>query len=338
MMRELLKKLCAIPAVSGREDALRDFIIKEVSPFADCKTDKNGNLICFKKGRKSPEKKVMLDAHMDEVGIIAAAFTSDGFVKFTAVGGIDVAVMMGRSVIFENGVRGVIGVKPVHLLSAEEKKKLPDKDTLYIDIGATDKAEAERLINLGDTAVFESEITLLGENKIKARALDDRAGVAILISLLKNDAEYDFYGVFSIAEEVGCRGAKTATYAINPDAAIILESTTAADLHGASEENTVCCLGDGPAVSFMDGGTLYDRRMFDAVKALGLKMQVKRMVSGSNDSSAIHLTRDGVPTITISLPTRYIHSPSSIADLRDFDDMLPLALAMLEKVASGQVV
>lgn len=335
-MTELLKTLCTIPAVSSNEDKLREFIINEVSPYAECKTDRNGNLICFKKGKKRPLKKVMLDAHMDEVGIIATSVTSDGFVKFATVGGIDTSVMLCRGVVFENGVRGVVGLKPVHLASADEKKKLPSIDELYIDIGAKDKAEAEKLIKPGQTAVFESDVTVMGD-RIKARAIDDRAGVACLIALLKQDAEFDFYATFTWGEEVGGRGAKTAAFTVEPDIAIVLEATTAADIHGASDENTVCRLGDGPAVSFMDRATLYDRKLYDIALGSGIKCQTKNKVAGGNNSGAIHLSKGGVPTIAISLPCRYIHSPSCLADLGDLEDMKRLSEYMLNVTAGTTV-
>ena len=335
-MRELLEKLCKIPAVSGREDKIRDFIINEVSPFAECTVDKLGNIICFKKGEKASVKKVMVDAHMDEVGIIATSITQDGFIKFSTVGGIDASVMLCRSVRFENGVVGVIGAKPVHLSLAEERKKYIPTDKLYIDIGAKDKACAEKLINIGNTAVFESDVAFMG-NRIKARSIDDRAGVATLIRLLCQPSEYDFYATFSVQEEIGCRGAGTASFSVDPDFAIVLEATTAADLHGVSEEDRVCVLGDGPAISFMDKATLYDRKLFEAVKDTGLKYQIKSKVAGGNNSGAIHLAKCGVPTLALSLPCRYIHSPSCVADLNDLDDMFILAQKMINNIASGQI-
>ncbi len=337
-MRDTLKALCSIPAVSGREDNIRNYILGEVKNFAECRVDRNGNLICFKKGLKPSSKKIMVDAHMDEVGIIASALTSEGFVKFQTVGGISPAVMLGRRVIFENGVIGVVGVKPVHLASAEEKKKYPEEDSLYIDIGADSKEEAEKLICLGDTAVFEGDFYEMGENMIMSRAIDDRAGVAVLIRLLKEEAEYDFYATFTVQEEVGCRGAKTSAYSLDPDGAIVLEATTAADLHGVEDDKKVCVLGDGPAVSFMDRSTLYDRRLYDAAIKSGIKCQPKSAVAGGNNSGAVHLTRDGVPTIAISAPCRYIHSPCCVCDFGDIDGMYALAKEMLSRMASGELI
>lgn len=336
-MRELLKKLCNIPAVSGREERLRDFIISQIDGFAEYETDKNGNLICFKRGKKAAVKKVMLDAHMDEVGIIASFITADGFIKFQTVGGIDTAVLLGKRVVFDSGARGVIGMKPVHLLSGDEKNTLPKSDSLCVDIGASSKADAERLISVGDTAVFESLPTDMGENLL-ARAIDDRAGVAVLIKLLQSDAEYDFYATFTVQEEVGLRGAMTAAYSVSPDLAVVLEATTASDLYSVSEDKRVCRIGFGPAISFMDRSTLYNKQLFDFANSLPLKHQVKEYVSGGNNAGAVHLSKSGVPTITVSLPTRYIHSPSSVASISDLEDMYKFSEKLVSSLASGEAL
>lgn len=336
-MRELLLKLCTIPAVSGREEKLTEFILGELNGFCETKVDRLGNIICFKKGKKRPVRKVVVDAHTDEVGIIATSITSDGFVKFDTVGGIEEAVMLCRSVTFENGVRGVVGMKPVHLSSADERKKYPDKSALYIDIGASSREEAAALIRLGDTAVFDSEPMLMGD-RIKARAIDDRAGVAVMLSLLKQEAEYDFYATFTVQEEVGTRGAQTAAFGLEPEVALLLEATTAADLEGVSEDKRVCVLGEGPAVSFMDKGNLYTRALYDLAISCGEKCQPKAYVSGGNNSRAFALSREGASTLAISLPCRYIHSPSCVADLTDLSAMLTLVKRLLEATAGGEVL
>ncbi len=334
-MKQLLNELCRIPAVSGAEDTIREYIKKRVGAYCECSTDRSGNLICLKKGKNPAKYKVMVDAHMDEVGIIAREFTAEGFIKFDTVGGIDTSVMLARRVVFENGAVGVVGVKPTHLCSADEKKKYPEKGSLYIDIGATDKQSAQKLVSYGEVAVFESEPAFSG-NLVKARALDDRIGVAALIKLLEKKSEYDFCAVFSVSEEIGCRGAKTAAFSLEPDFAVVLEATSACDLHGVAEENRVCVLGDGPAVSFMDKATLYEKRLYDLAINSGLKCQTKKFVSGGNDAGAIHLTKSGVPTVTLSAPCRYIHSPSPVANLDDAENMVPLAEHLINTLASGE--
>ena len=334
-MLDLLKKLCLLDGTSGDEAAVRNFIISEIKGFCDYKVDNLGNIICFKKGKKQSDKRLMLDAHMDEVGLIITSVTSDGFLKFDTVGGMDASVLAFKTVKIGD-VTGVISSKPVHLLSSDERKKPQSIGSLYIDIGATTKEEALSLVSLGDTAVIQSDFVKMGEN-VKAKALDDRIGCAVLITLLKEEAEYDYYAVFSTQEEIGTRGAKVATFAINPDFALILEATTAADIAGVSCNNSVCNLGKGPAVSFMDRATAYDRGLYNAALDSGLKVQPKRAVAGGNNAGAVHLSREGVRTLAISLPCRYIHSPSCVANVSDMKDMLTLTKYMLNGILSGEI-
>ncbi len=336
-MLKALKQLCGIPAPSGREEKIRDYILSELQSFCECTVQSNGNIICFKKGKNTTSKKIMIDAHIDEVGIIVTHITADGYIKFSSVGGISPSVMSGRRVFFENGTVGVVGIKPVHLAKSEEKKKYTAEDDLYIDIGADTKEDTEKVVRLGDTAVFEGGFCAIGKNLI-ARAIDDRAGVAVLMRLLKEDSEYDFYATFTVQEEVGCRGAKTAAFELAPDGAVVLEATTAADLEGVADEKTVCRLGGGVAVSFMDRATLYDKRLYDTALSSGLKCQPKSAVAGGNNSGAIHLSRGGVPTLALSVPCRYIHSSSCLSNLEDLEDMYRMAKYMLSKMASGEVL
>ncbi len=329
-MLNLLKSLCQLNGTSGDEKAVRNFIINEIKDFCEYKTDNLGNLICFKKGEKTPKKCLMLDAHMDEVGIIITSVTTDGFLKFQIVGGIDATALMFKRVKIGD-VIGVISSKPVHLLSKDESKKAPKADSLYIDIGATDKENALSLVNLGDTGVILSDFAVLGDC-VKAKALDDRVGCAVLITLLKEKAEFDFYAVFSTQEEIGTRGAKVAAFSVNPDYALVLEGTTAADISGVSDDKSVCNLGCGPAVSFMDRATLYDKTLYNTALQSGIKCQPKRAVAGGNNSGAIHLSREGVKTLAISLPCRYIHTDQSLADISDMENMLGLTKYMVSSI------
>lgn len=334
-MIELISALCNIDSTSGDETAVRDFIISQIDGFCDWKTDGLGNITAFKKGKKSSAKKLMIDAHIDEVGLIITSITDDGFLKFKTVGGIDTSAIMFRSVKINGSINGVICGKPIHLTDKKEAEKLPDSDSLYIDIGAS-KEEAVKLVNIGDRAVICGEFAISGD-KIISKALDDRIGCAILIRLLKTYDEYDFYASFSVQEEIGLRGAKVAAYGINPECALVLESTTAADIAGSTEETSVCNLGKGPAVSFMDKATVYDRDFYNAAINSGVLCQPKRAVAGGNNSGAIHLTREGVRTLAISVPCRYIHSSSSIADISDCENAYKLALFMLDGICSGEI-
>ncbi len=335
-MLELLKKLCAFDAVSGNEANLRNFIISEIEGFCEYKTDALGNLICFKKGRNASIKKLMLDAHMDEVGLIITCADKNGFLRFKTVGGIDTAVMLNRRVRINSKINGVIGLKPIHLLSGDEGKKLPKADSLYIDIGAQNEKEALELVSIGDTAVICGDFTET-DGSFMSKAVDDRIGCAVLITLLKQQSEYDFYAVFSVQEEVGTRGAKTAAYSINPDAALVLEATTAADIAGVSEEKKVCNLGKGPVISFMDRSTVYDKQFYNAAVNGPVPCQIKRAVAGGNNSGSVHLSREGVRTLAISLPCRYIHSAACVGNVSDTENMLSLVKYMLNGICSGSI-
>ena len=334
-MLELLEKLCGIDGVSGNEENVRNFIISQIDGFCEWKTDALGNIIVFKKGKKHPSKKVMVDAHTDEVGLVITNITTDGFLKFKVVGGSDISALMFRSVKI-GSVNGVICGKPIHLLDKKESEKLPSEDSLYIDIGAENTEQAEKYVRIGDTAVICGGFEANGD-KIISKALDDRLGCAILIKLIKSYDEYDFYASFSVQEELGLRGAKTAAFAINPECAIVLEGTTAADIAGVNETDSVCSLGKGPAVSFMDRATVYDRDFYRKALDSGILCQPKRAVAGGNNSGAIHLSREGVRTIAVSVPCRYIHTASSIADINDFENAYKLAVYMLNGILSGEI-
>ena len=336
-MLKNFKEFCQINSPSGFETNIRERILEEISPYCECRVDKSGNIIAYKKGKLPSTVRLMLDAHLDEVGIIISAITPDGFLKFQLLGGIKTSILLCRKVIINDSVVGVIGCKPVHLTEGEEGKKLPNIDALYIDIGCSSRKEAEELVSVGDSGVLVGDFEQLSENRVKAKAIDDRAGCFILTNILKEDSDYDFYATFTFGEELGCRGAITATYSVNPEAAIVLEATTAADLNGVSEENRVCCLGDGPAISFMDNGTLYDRSLFNAAINSGVKCQVKRAVAGANNARSIHISREGVRTLAISIPCRYIHSPSSICDITDIENATLLAKYMIKKICSGEI-
>lgn len=336
-MNNTFKEFCQIDSPSGFETNIRNRILEEISPFCECSVDNCGNIIAYKKGKLPSTVRLMLDAHLDEVGIIVSAITPDGFLKFQLLGGIKTSILLCRKVIINDEIVGVIGCKPIHLTEGEEGKKIPPIDALYIDIGCSSRAEAEELVSIGDSGVLESEFEELDAEKVKAKAIDDRAGCYVLTNILKQDSDYDFYATFTFGEELGCRGAITATYTVNPEAAIVLEATTAADLDGVSDENKVCTLGEGPAISFMDNGNLYDRGLFNAAINSGVKCQIKRAVAGANNSRSIALSREGVRTLAISVPCRYIHSPSSICDTHDIENAELLAKYMIKKICSGEI-
>lgn len=331
----MLKDLCLLNGTSGREEAVRNYIIEKIKDKCEYSVDALGSVIAFKKGEKAPDKKVLVAAHTDEVGFIITDITDDGYLRFAPVGGIDAAVVLGRRVDI-NGIKGVVGAKAVHLLSDDEKKNEPAFDKLAIDIGAADKAEAEKAVSLGDCAYFASDYCEFGDGFIKSKALDDRIGCMLMIELINSDLEYDTYFCFNVQEEVGLRGSGCSAYAVKPDVAVILESTTAADIDGVTGGDKCCVLGKGPVVSFMDGRTIYDKQIFDlafeVAKENNIKIQTKTKIAGGNDAGAIQKSGAGCRVAAVSLPCRYIHSGSSVVKIGDIEEtrrFLPLFLSKL---------
>ena len=340
-MLKHLEPLCRLCGASGQETPVRNYLIAQIEALGlPYQVDPLGNLLVEKKGTQTPPKKWMIGAHMDEVGCIVTYLNSNGTMQIAPVGGIDPSVVIGRSVqVGENLLPGVIGAKPIHLLSSEERKKAPSFSQLYLDIGARDKAEAETLVQPGTYVHFCSDYTLLGGGKlVRSKALDDRIGCAILMHLLEQDVPYDFTAAFHVQEEIGLRGAKAAAYTIAPDFALILETTTAADFPSAHADEKVCQLGNGPVVSFMDRSTLYDRKLYQLANTLcqenGIPVQTKTRIAGGNDSGAVHVSRGGVRTLAISAPCRNLHSPSCVANLADIQYCLTLTLLLLKQAGT----
>lgn len=336
-----LESLCRLCGASGQEHPVRDYLIEQIKPLGlPYQVDPLGNLIVEKKGKQTPPKKWMIGAHMDEVGLIVTYINENGTMKLTPVGGIDPSVVIGRAVqVGEQRIPGVIGAKPIHLLSREDRKKAPSFSNLYLDIGAANREEAEQFVQPGTYAHFRSGYTLLGGGKlVRSKALDDRIGCAILLDLLQKDVPYDFTAAFHVQEEIGLRGAKAAAYTINPDFALILETTTAADFSSAQGDAKVCQLGKGPVVSFMDRSTLYDRELyrlaFSLCEEAGIPCQTKTRIAGGNDSGAVHVSRNGVRTLAISAPCRNLHSPSCVANLSDIQHCATLAALLLQQAGS----
>ncbi|MFO7294836.1 MAG: M42 family metallopeptidase [Clostridia bacterium] len=336
-MAELLKRLTEVAGVSGDEGRVRQLIRQEVAPFVDdVYTDRIGNLIAYKKGTGSG-KKVMLCAHMDEVGFIITGIGEDGMLKFKTVGGIDPRVLVSKRVLVgEKGHAGVLGIKAIHLQEPEEREHAIKVKQMYIDIGATSKEEASQAVKLGDYAVFDSRFVEFGDNKVKAKALDDRAGCAVLIELIKQNQRYDFdlYACFSVQEEVGLRGAEVLGYTINPDIAIVVEGTTCSDVPGVDEHFYTTLMGKGPAITIMDASSYSNKELVEMLvntaQKEGIPFQFKKGASGGNDAGRIHLAREGIKAAVVSIPCRYIHSPSSVMDLNDYRNTITLISAFLK--------
>lgn len=338
---EFAKDLSLLDGISSREDSVRNYIIDKIKDEKSCSyiIDNLGNLIVEKKGRSKPKNKIMIDAHMDEVGLIVSYITDDGFLKVHNVGSINEKVLLGRTVKV-NGLTGVVGVKPVHLVSKDKAKDIPETDSLYIDIGAASKDEAEKYVSLGDDITFDSEWIEFGENGeyVKAKAIDDRLGCAVMLDMLIEEQDYDLTFTFTVQEEVGCRGAITATNRVKPDFAIALECTTASDISGVTGEKRVCSLGGGAVVSFMDGGTVYlkdlYRKAMDIANDNNIRVQTKTMIAGGNNASRIHNSADGVKTLAVSVPCRYLHSPSCVIKKSDVLDVKNLVNRLITEFAN----
>lgn len=338
---DLLKKLCNTNGISGDEKSVRDIIIDEIKDYVtEYRIDNLGNIIAFKKGKHKSVNKLMISAHMDEVGFIVTDITSDGLIKFNEVGGIDRRVIPGRRVIIGKNIFGAVGVKPIHTCDSAERKKIPSYSSMYIDIGADSKEEAEKYVSLGDSVNFEP---FYEENdySVKAKALDDRAGCFIMVQMIKSKLECDTYFTFVTQEEVGLHGSKVAAYSVNPDYAIVLESTTAADIPEIASSKQVCNVGKGAVIGYMDRRTIYDKGLIKRAEILSqennIKLQFKRAVAGGNDAGAIHESRGGVRTLAISLPCRYLHSRISLISKSDIEDVYKLADLLSRDICGGKV-
>ena len=339
-MLELLKELCRLNGVSGAEDPVRNFIQTQAQPYADSlRSDALGNLIVFKRGKKSTGNKLLLAAHMDEVGVIVTRITEEGFLKFDFVGGVDRRVAIGKPVVLgENEIPGLIGLKAIHLVSREEEEKVPKTDALYIDIGAKDREEAEKLVPPGTYGSFVGPPQEFGQGFLKAKAIDDRIGCAIMLELLKEDLPLDVTFAFTAQEEVGTRGAFGTAFSVSPEVALVLETTTAADLPGVGGARRVCAPGKGPVISYMDGATIYDRDLFENLRRLaeehGIPWQTKEYIAGGNDARTIQRSSSGVRVAALSAAVRYLHAPATVGSLADFENMWKLTRLFLADQAA----
>jgi len=339
----LIKRLGDTPGVSGCEHAVREEIISLIKDCCDSyMVDALGNLLVFKKGAKMPKRRMMLSAHMDEVGLIITHIEDDGLLRFANVGGIDPRVLFGKAVEIGPGrVCGVIGGRAVHHLTENEMQALPEPDKLAIDIGASDKQQAEEYVSPGDCAVFSSPCVEVGEDYLLGRAFDDRAGCALLVQLLRSPLPYDCHFAFTAQEETGCTGAQTASYTIAPEIGIAVETTTAGDIAGVPPDRQACKLGGGAVISFMDRGTVYDKELYhlalDLAEEKGIKAQAKTAVAGANDSQSIQKAKGGARVMAISIPCRYLHSPSLLIHKDDVTETYKMLAALIEKLGGGAV-
>jgi len=327
-MKKLLKQLTETFGPSGYEENVRELVRAEVKPFADeIKVDALGNLIVRKKPAKVSKdtKKVMVAAHMDEIGLMVSHVDDNGFVRFTPIGGVFARYISGGRVRFLNGVQGVLGFDDLTSLN-----EVPTLDKVYIDVGATSKKDCP--VKVGDVAAFERQFTELG-NRLVAKSMDDRAGVLVAIETLRalKSTPYDVYFVFPTQEEVGVRGAATSAFGVDPDIGIALDVTPTGDT--PSSLKMEMSLGHGPCIKVKDVGAISDPRivqwMVRTAEKHKIPYQREVLLRGGTDARAIQLTRAGVPVGAISIPVRYVHSPSEMVDYTDVQNSVKLLTALL---------
>jgi len=338
-----LKALSEAFGPSGCEGDVRKVIAAQIAGKVDeSRVDHLGNLIALQKGTDYPGFKVMAAAHMDEVGLMITHADESGLLHFTKVGGIDDRILPAKVVrIGAKRVPGVIAIKPVHLVRREERSRVVPYDQLVIDIGTGSKAEAEKLISKGDYATFDVGFDDLGA-LVKGKAFDDRAGCAVLLALIERGPyPFDFYPVFTTMEEIGLRGARVAGFSVMPNAALVFEGTICDDSPKERDESPTTEVGKGPAISVMDRSVIADRRLvrlaIETAEAEGIPYQFKQPGKGGTDAGAIHLAQTGVPSLPISVPSRYIHSPVSILSKRDFEQTVELVAAMFKRLTPDLV-
>lgn len=341
----LIKQLVEADGVSGHEGAVRDVLIKAIEGCADeYRVDALGNLIVVKRGRGggAGPKKVMISAHMDEVGLMVTHVERDGSIRFSPVGGIDPRVVLAKPVrIGDDRIPGVIGVKPIHLLEASERGRVLRFDQMCIDTGMP-ADEVGRKVPLGTYVAFDTAFEALdgaGLRAVKGKAFDDRAGCAVLAEVLQETYSFDLYAAFTVQEEVGLRGARVAAYAVDPDVAFALEGTVCDDSPKDKDISPTTRLGAGPALTTMDRSVVCDRRLVamlagEAERA-GIPYQFKQPGIGGTDAGAIHIQRTGIPSAVMAVPCRYIHSPVSVMSLNDFDNAVRLMRGTLHRLEGG---
>ena len=340
-MKDLVKRLSEEFGPSGYEDRVKALIKEEIAPFlpenVEVSEDAFGSLIVHIPAENKP--RLMVSAHMDEVGFMVTGITEKGNLRFGCVGGMDPLILGGKRVVSESGIVGGIMTQPIHLLSAEERTKRTEVRDMYIDIGATDKADAEKYVHVGDYFTFISDFRDLGDGYIKCKALDDRFGCAIMCEMIKavynsgKESGFDLWFAFTGREEVGFSGAKCAAERIKPDYGFVIESKAVQDTYGVPAEKRVCSLGDGAIISFMDNSTIYDKDFMNHLIRIceknNIKYQLNKYISGGNDSSHIQRSVGGVKVGLISAASRYIHSQSDVVKYEDLEAMRDIAVALV---------
>jgi len=345
---KLLKKLCETPGIAGYEERIQEVIQEELKKVTDeVKIDKLGNLIGIKKAKKLSDKpapkKVMIAAHMDEIGFMISFVDKDGFLRFAPVGGFDPRTLIAQRVVVHGAkdIGGVIGSKPIHILSEEERKKPPKIKDLFIDVGLK-KNEVSKIVKAGDFVTLDRNFKELNDKIITAKAFDDRVGVYVMIETLKRIKEcyVDIYAVATVQEEVGLRGAIVSSFSVEPDVGIALDVTIASDIPGTKEEEMITTLGGGTAISLMDSHTISNKKLVDFLRKIAeenkIKYQTDILLGGGTDAGAIQRSKSGVPACTLSIPTRYVHSVVEMCHKEDIENSIKLMSKFLENAHKGE--
>ncbi len=345
----LLQELTEAHGVPGYEAPVRAVTRRLMEGLGELSQDQLGSIICRKTGLENGPR-VMLAGHMDEIGFMVKLITAEGYIKFITLGGWFDQVLLGQRVVIKTrlgDVVGVIGVKPPHMLSAEERKKVVERKEMYIDIGATSLEEVEAAgVRAGDPIIPRADFVILANGKsYLSKAFDDRVGVALMISALQELQEQPhpnvIYAAATVMEEVGLRGATTSVAAVNPDVAIVLESDIAGDVPGVRKDESTVQLGKGPTVLMYDARMIPNLKLRDLVmdtaKEQGIPIQTSVIEGGATDGAAIHLHHTGVPTVVIAVPARHIHSHSSIIHRDDYDQAVKLLVALLKRMDASCV-
>lgn len=341
-INENLEKLSSACGVTGRENQVREFMIQLLKPHADqIIVDRLENVIAIKKG-KPETPKIMLAAHMDEIGLMVKAITSEGFIKFTKMGGIDDRILPAQKVIVytkKGEFPGIIGSKPPHIQKEEERKKIITYDNLFIDIGAKSREDAAKQgIAIGEVIAFDIKYTQLKNENVIGKAFDNRAGCITMLETLKllNQTDCTVCAVGTVQEEVGIRGAAPAAFGVDPDVALALDVTIAGDVPGVRDTDTSVKMGSGPAITISDSGLITHpkvlRWLIDTAEETNIPFQLESGVPGSTDAGRISITRQGIPCGAVSIPTRYIHSPVGMLNLKDIENSAKLIAAAIQKI------
>ncbi|MBQ6813075.1 MAG: M42 family metallopeptidase [Methanobrevibacter sp.] len=341
---KLVEELCMTPGISGFEENIAEIIKRELKDVADTiETDPMGNVIATKKGSSKKGPTVMLASHMDEIGLMVRYIDDNGYLRFSTIGGINDQMLMNQTVVIhtKNGdVTGVIGSKPPHVTKPEERKKVVPFDEMFIDIGAKDKEQAEEMVTIGDPITFKTWFEAFPNNLVMCKALDNRLGCYVMMEVMKRvDSKATVYGVGTTQEEVGLKGAKVTSFKLNPDMAFALDVTLSGDHPGIKPDEAPVVIGKGPAVILIDAsgrGIITPKSIRDLLIGTGEKndipFQLEVSDGGTTDGTAIHLTREGIPTGVLSVPTRYIHTTVSVASMDDVENTIELIVAAINSL------